>query len=630
MIASPRGTFSGRAFRLARNFFLASVLFFSGNAGADTPVEWLKLLHYRKNITGQWTNDSGPAFFVSPTGARDSEAELAATQLEFNKPDTDFHCRFPARALWLTRLNPKLKKPSRPCPEWEKFKTNLAATGASVIFSSYYLNNPASAFGHSFLRINRGASTTREIGPDGRRGELLDTGIGYAATVTTQNAFLYGLYGAFGLFRGDFTAIPYYYKVREYADAENRDLWSYDLNLTAAELELLVAHLWELGSAEKNYYYFSKNCSYEIIALIEAIRPRSELLSRLPRFVIPSHTLQSLMLEPGLVRNIDYRPSARKRLEKRLDLLTSQERLIAHEWKATPSTPSLGAAVLDARIDWIDFESFKALVREDPETMSLKNQALQARAETGIKTDEPTHPLPIENEPSRGHPPRRLQLGIGKVDSGLSFSELGFRPALQDLLDPPTGYPDSARLEFINVRLRAERDRPDQAPRLSIEEFALFRAQSLTPVSDVVFSPSWKVGLGLRQERHLICKSGDTSCLAGQFEVAGGWTLPISSLRVFGLSGVRLVTGPSLQGALFKPAVGLEFGIHGRWGDRLAWLATLSRNLFLLESSTRDRRFLTEGLIEGRWSLTPAWGVGASLQRGQEITTWQTAVSYFF
>ena len=42
----------------------------------------------------------------------------------------------------------------------------------------------------------------------------------------------------FGGFRGEYAKMPYYFKVREYADYESRDIWEYPLNLTQVQKQL--------------------------------------------------------------------------------------------------------------------------------------------------------------------------------------------------------------------------------------------------------------------------------------------------------------------------------------------------------------------------------------------------------
>src|SRR5262249_52394312 len=162
--------------------------------------------------------------------------------------------------------------------------------------------NPASMYGHTFLRVNKATDTK----PDEKRMELLDFGIGYGANVTTSDPFSYALFGLMGLFDGTFTNVPYYYKVREYNNFESRDLWSYELALTEDELDTLVAHFWEIGETAFPYFYLTRNCSYYLLSVIEAAAPRLQLLSKIPFWVIPSDTVQALTETPDLVSKVSY------------------------------------------------------------------------------------------------------------------------------------------------------------------------------------------------------------------------------------------------------------------------------------------------------------------------------------
>ena len=242
---------------------------------------WRKLVHYRKTIFG-WSSEAHRSFFLSPRGGSDPEAELEATLAGFFAepppiPEVQHpQCQFPARFAW---LHGKLgfdfaRLPVQRCPRFEEFWERVSARAATLVFSSYFLNSPASAFGHTLLRLDK-SDGARE----GRRLELLDYGVTYAATVDTTNALVYAVKGLFGLFPGQFSSYPYYYKVREYNDYESRDLWEYDLALTPQQVSLLIAHLWELGSTSFDYYYISRNCSYHLLGALEAAAPELDLLA---------------------------------------------------------------------------------------------------------------------------------------------------------------------------------------------------------------------------------------------------------------------------------------------------------------------------------------------------------------
>ena len=85
-----------------------------------------------------------------------------------------------------------------------------------------------------------------------------------------KNGLTFAIQGLIGGYPGTFSVLPYYIKVREYSNLENRDLWEYELNLSPEEIEIFVDHLWELGSTYFAYYYLSENCSYHVLGLLEA------------------------------------------------------------------------------------------------------------------------------------------------------------------------------------------------------------------------------------------------------------------------------------------------------------------------------------------------------------------------
>lgn len=99
--------------------------------------------------------------------------------------------------------------------------------------------------------------------------------------------------GFLGVFEGHFSKLPYYYKVREYADFESRDLWTYELNLTQDQVDEMVEHLWDLGHTYFDYYFLGENCSYHLMSLLDVVLPDSTLLKALSFYVHPLRDHQS-------------------------------------------------------------------------------------------------------------------------------------------------------------------------------------------------------------------------------------------------------------------------------------------------------------------------------------------------
>ena len=573
-----------RLLQLARDKHLAS------------DEEWIRLLHYRKTLFGGWESEAdGEPFFNAPSGKTDPQAELEATVRAFLAPATKNSkdpkdekrdhalCRFPARFSW---LDEQLRfdwsqLPHVDCKGYKEFLGLLRPKGLTLVFSSYYLNNPASAFGHTFLRVDQSAKA------EDQSRELLDYGVDYSATVDTKNPVLYAFKGIFGLFPGLFQRMPFFRKVREYSDYESRDLWEYDLNLTQAETDRVVAHIWELGSTYFAYYYMTENCSYQILATLEVANPKLQLLDGLHKPVIPGDTVKALFKNPGLVRRVKYRPSNRTQFRQRISALTPAEEDAVARLMQDPAAPfpaSFSIAeqvkVLDTAMDLIDVqlarETVKSRTEMDQKGAETQQSLLERRAGYDVQTEEPHYPAPLDQMPQLAHGSQRLGLGSGYDHQRGYFHSLSFRLALHDLVDRGAGFPDGSEIEFLPARLRYY----IESPKLSLEEFSLIRVKSITPLGRFSHSMSWLVDAGSRRNHDRGCDN----CYTGLFRVGGGYALqPFPSLTLFALAKAEL-NAPLKSGYLdvFRVAVGPYGGARLRFGD------------------------LTTLLVTGQWSYLPA------------------------
>jgi len=544
--------------------------------------QWRRLGYWRDDVLGGVTSEvDGAAFFLAKNGATDPEAELEATLRGFFRPaigDAHPRCVFPARYRWLAReLHiDETRVPQKSCPKHDGFIANLQAQSATVVFSSYYLNNAASAFGHTFLRINR----RPQPGAGDERQALLDTGVNYAAVVTTSNALLYAFQGLAGLFDGTFTALPYFYKVREYNDFESRDLWEYELALSPESLAMLLDHIWELGQTHFAYWYLSENCSYHILTTIEAADPSLELLAQLHWPVLPADTIKAIARSPGLVRNIEFRPSARTQLAARTDAMTAAQRRWVAELAAAPNT-SLPASmssrdtirILDAAADLIDIRHAKELVytSKDTEGARLKQALLSRRAKITIASEPLTVSPPWGKLPSRGHDSRRLTFGGGGASERGGFTSLRVRLAMHDLADSTQGYPDTTRLEFVTANLRFWI--PDG--RTALEDFYLVRVASLSPITRFNHKLSWRMDAGARR----VFDDGCDDCLTSHAELAGGLTVGFGSDRVLLYAMNDMVAGygrrvDGLRDTHLRLGIGPSAGLRVRWTPQLITLVT--------------------------------------------------------
>jgi hypothetical protein len=490
---------------------------------AERPM-WWRLLHYRSGLFGVASEVDAGHFFNSPDGKTEPDAELDATLRGFFSPgpsdDGIQHpfCRFPARLAW---LNAELHfdfqlLPRQPCPRFEEFRQRVDPESISLIFSSYFLNNPASAFGHTLLRLNKKRASDSE-----ERQALLDHGINFGANVDTGNAVLYALKGLAGMFAGEFTNVPYYFKVREYNDFESRDLWEFELALSPREVSMAVAHIWELGSALFAYYYLSENCSYQMLGILEVASPRIDLMSKLGWPVLPADTLRAVAKNPGLIRAIAYRPSTRAQFRTRLSGLDGAEAELVFELGEDPdrplpasASPERQMAMLDTALDLIAFRHGKELL-EPTSAPSARAQRLQSRrARLGLISPPLVIPTPELENPLRGHERVRLDLGEGYSTRSGYYHALDLRLALHDWSDPSAGYPETLSISFLPIRLRHYIERQ----RLELEQASLIAITSLVPMDVFDQSISWHAHIGAAR----LHDDGCDECLAGLVEAGGG------------------------------------------------------------------------------------------------------------
>lgn len=548
----------GRGFT-ASSLFFVFILFLSFPLKAQILHQekaWHRLIHYKETITGTYKSETdGKNFFLDTNGKYDPMGELISTLEAFAREDeiNNQHaiCRFPARYLWLKKKTKLREVDFSQCKDYFAFKEKLSAEKVYLIFSSYYINTPASAFGHTFIRLKKKA-----IDNTIEHSELLDYGVNFSASVTTNNSLIYAYQGLMGGFHGVFASIPFYYKVREYNDFESRDLYSYELNLNQDQVDMLVAHLWELGQTYFDYYYLTENCSYHLLGLLEAANPSLNLTDRLPFYVIPIDTVRSIVKESGLVASIKMRPALRTKLKQGFDELSTNEirkikdlSIHSNFSHLDGKSPQEKSRMLDLAIDYYDYKYSGAILKSTiiPDE---KRRLLEVRSSLELPSNDKI--IVPKHFPHDGHKSRRLAVNAGKIDDE-PFQLYQMRFALHDLLDFPLGAPPNSQVEFGKIGLR----RLNITGKSKLDHLTIFRVTNLSPISPLDRHFSWRAEMGTKTIYDKTC----ARCFASNLELGAGYTLSFDrqeKYRVYGMldselnnsnkfiSKTRLGLGPTL------------------------------------------------------------------------------------
>jgi hypothetical protein len=459
---------------------------------------WRQLLYYERNLLGGWSSPCiTKDFFLSPKGGSSPRAELEAAidGFAWSGPDDDSpECRFPERYRWLREklsISPAAF-PVRQCVSFAEWKAALDPESVSLLFAAGYLNNPSTLYGHTFLRLHR-------KGAGG--ADLLDYTINYAAATDQGLSVLFAVKGLIGAYPGRFSTIPYYLKIQEYHNMENRDLWEFPLGLSPEQIDRLLRHSWELGKAAFPYRFFTRNCSWQLMPLLDIVRPGSDLASGFFFWAIPSDTARKALRSAPLVQPA-WRPALWKIVEWKRSQLSDGERhsvleLARGDQEAALAglgalPPERRAAVLETAADYLGWRMYVHRIKK-AELDERTDPLLAARADLGSRltfTGSPPRPPSILD----AHESLRLGAGAVSLKKGQAY-DMHIRFALQDPLDDPTGYMPDAVLEMGGLRLRYE----PRYNRLYVKEGILTHVVSLNPWDDWVKDRSWEIKAGVEQ-----------------------------------------------------------------------------------------------------------------------------------
>lgn len=495
--------------RLGARVFLACALFFApfpaqsvdSNSYQDTAIQkklwkhpyWIKILHYHKKSFGGYESKAAANdFFLSTHGRENPKDELLKNielllgNTSYENPNDHPACKFPLRYRWLREqlsLNASIPQPD--CPEMKTWLNALGANGVSLVFASSYTNNPASMFGHTFLRLHR-------IKDGQKLPDLLHYTINFAAETGVEKGMLYTVKGLFGFYPGYFSTFPFYIKIQQYNNVEARDLWEYDLNIKDDELEKIVFHLWEMGSAFFAYYFVDENCSYYLLALLESANPQVQLLKHLPFFTTPVDTMKIVSKHSDWISAPHYRPSLQKRFEASYSGLDSTEQKAFDDLIKTQDTKKVKSMPEQSRVDILDSSmDYLSMKEKQNAKTDFQKKILAARSETNLSST-PNH-IEKPADPLTSHPTMRIGPGFSRI-AGENWAQLDFRGAYHDLLDNPDGFDPSAQIQSLDGRIRFSTERK----KVTLDHLKLIEVISLNPLQKYLSKPSWNIGFGWR------------------------------------------------------------------------------------------------------------------------------------
>lgn len=535
---------------------------------------WLKLLHYERD--GKRSVVLTDNFFLSPKGRTDPEAELTATIHAYFFPwdenaDAQPRCRFPARYYWLSRQLPLPHYDVREesCQSLEKWALFDTVKSISLHLVSGYLGNPASTFGHAFLKLNTDSM-------DDQSG-LFDMTLNYGALVPENEYILrYVARGLFGGYEAGFSDKYFYTQDLVYSRTEFRDIWDYRLILTDYERTLLILHIWEIVGKKFTYYFLDKNCAYRLAELLELVI-EEDLLSHGRFWYLPVelfHRLNDMdnarQKSHGIkrVQSVRFIPSNQRILYHQLKMLTPDElgifNAIVREGIDSLSThlPQLSMdrqmVVLDSLLAYQQYK----LISEEPNPPRQRREAKDKILLTRLGLPARfMPPLEIPELPSPAEGSRPMALGVGTaldVNDG-SFLQLSWSPYKQELVGKNSLEGDELTVLDFTVGISQEGDK------VFVDQFDLIRVLNLNTLSVALVDEnpwSWQLRVGMDR-----IEENGKDRYDGVIRFGPGYAQKLKE-TVLGYGMVDLAGHAQSPFVRLRPHLGLKFD----WGATQAWI----------------------------------------------------------
>lgn len=302
--------------------FIFSILSTFLIAKEDMLENWTRLIKINKTIN---ENDKSNYFI----DGKNAEVEFQDSIKKLKKNPTKFYCEFPSRYLFLEKHN-YIERENKTCADHDHYNFILKKKNISLVLSSEMVTSPASLFGHIMLVFH-----------DEYYPELDSIAVHFAADTGKRDSISSYIYkGLSGGYWGKYYYTPFFEKVSEYTQAEQRTMHIYNLKLNDFEKKYLMFQLYEMYSIRFAYYFFSENCASHIYELLSNVFEMSynKRLYTYPTDIIKNfqHKMTYLgKIDPYLQRSIRFIKKPEAEINKIHEILNGKKVLSIEETDET-------------------------------------------------------------------------------------------------------------------------------------------------------------------------------------------------------------------------------------------------------------------------------------------------------
>ena len=447
---------------------------------AKDPV-WQALIQAQANTP----RISDPTFLLS---AEDFSSlnELSKT-IELLTMQPSAACRFPARKRYIERqLTIRLSNFSMSnCVDYTKFSTLAPADKIYLVYTSENLTQASSMMGHVMLKIEG----------TNNKANAVSHAVSFFTELDSINAAKILWESLFIGKQSFFKVSPYQEHIDQYLNAEQRNVWEYQLDFNPEQLQLIHAHLWELKNATIPYFFHTYNCATLTQLLLAIGQP-------------------TMSPEPNAwVTPLDVVKSAQAN-----KLISKTTVIAANKWKIRmlqdahslrnnpipdPKIDSRNLANLASRPAESQFLSLKLL--ESFNLYQLQNGAIDRTTFNDNKgilkafgQDQNLEQFDIDlsayKQPIAAPNDSQFSVGMRQIDSENWF-QIHYMPASRRLEDDNRQFFSESALELSSLSLLVSA----QNTKIELEEWSLYAMRSLVPYEPFTGGVSSQLRIGVQQ-----------------------------------------------------------------------------------------------------------------------------------
>jgi hypothetical protein len=336
--------------------------------------------------------------------------------------------------------------------ELNELQRALGHESVELVYSGPYNGNPASMFGHLFIKFTN-------------KNNLLSYTVAFMANTDDDPDVITIFKGLTGGYTASFSINPYYINTALYNNSESRDLWEFPLKLNSKEIAQLQKQIWEIQNRKPEpYLFFTRNCAYKVLELFDKLKPELELKKQSDLLIIPLDIVK-IFYRNGLIdeNQIQLRKSIRKHLDENLHQFSVEQSLTYRLAKTDPYhiDKLRDNLVLDTLIDRWKYQNYKKKLSLKKSDLLAFEKTLLRRAQWKEYSNSPDEQgsahikAKLEKPPHLSHRTSWFKFGMGNSRSSNLSSEsnleLAFRLGVHSLTSSSLGLDGHSYLEYLGL-----------------------------------------------------------------------------------------------------------------------------------------------------------------------------------